>query len=95
MKCVDEYNEWWSLDYFNMEHLIYKFTIDMVKLGNIYSKDPSAPGSVPITMEYPLLQKWMKSTRVSFTLLNKSLFDKLYDEIESVQNGNRNLWQTY
>ena len=69
---------WWSLEYHKITWLVLQFTLEMIKNQKVYSKDPSADGSELLTMDSPIIKKWLNSERVKWTKLDQKLFGDLY-----------------
>ena len=80
----DEYNMWWSLEYHKITWLIYQFGIEMIKNEKVYNKDPAAEGAKVLTMDAPLVKKWLNSERIKWTKMDQKLFDNLYQQLNDV-----------
>ena len=77
--CFDEYNMWWSLEYHKVTYLVLTFTIEMIKDGKVYNKDPTKDDAELLTMTSPIVKKWLNSERVKYTQLDQKLFNDMYD----------------
>lgn len=78
---------WWVLENHQICHLILKFSKDLIAAGNLFNKNPTAEGAVPLTMESDIIKKWMGSERVKWTMQDQGLFEKFYRQIEEYQKG--------
>lgn len=63
-QCTDEYDLWFELEDCRLRYTILTFTIEMIKAGKIFDKDPKEEGAKPVTMESPVVKKWLASEQV-------------------------------
>jgi hypothetical protein len=67
-RCTDEYDLWFDLEDCRLRYTIMAFTLEMIKSGKIFDKEPSEEGAKVLTMESPVVKQWLASERVKWTI---------------------------
>lgn len=92
-QCTQEYDLWFELEDCRLRFTILTFTIDMIKAGKIYDRDPGEEGAVLLTLESPVVKQWLASERVKWSKSDHEQMHYFYKLIDDYQSSSGSSWE--